>query len=391
LGHFPAHQFVHNKQKKADMASVKDVTNVWKNIREVDLRPIRDAALQPLKVAIVGAPGSGRRTLAGQMRIDPSRPAMQTQTPLLITDLDGAERGAGADLFILMIDVTSTDASREQALARAWVDAGRRVVVFLNKVDLFAGGGVLENWSTWQAYNVVYASANDSQSLLKNFVPAVLELLAELLMPLARQFPLFRAPVARQMINETSFSNAGYSLTTGLAGVVPALIVPMNISDMLVLSKAQAFLVYKLGLAFGFSTEWRDYLAEFGSIIGSGFMWRQLARQLVGLIPVWGIVPKVGVAYAGTYVVGHAVLRWYLTGKHVTPQQMREFYLQAFEKGKGVGRKLLQKRPRPRLFRRRQALLNPPAGMKNCPSCGKPNAEDAIFCQYCGKSLSPGE
>jgi uncharacterized protein (DUF697 family) len=373
------------------MPSLKDVTNVWKNIREVDLRPLREAATQPVKIAIVGAPGSGRHTLAGQMRIDPSRPAMQTQTPLLIADLDGSARAAGADLVILMIDVTSPDSSREQALAHTWVDSGRRPLVFLNKVDLFAGGGALEDWATWQVYDLVYASANDSQSLLKNFVPAVLELLAEQQMPLARQFPLFRAPVARHMISETCFSNAAYSFSTGVAGVVPALIVPMNISDMVVLSKAQAFLVYKLGLAFGFSTEWRDYLAEFGSIIGSGFMWRQLARQLIGLIPLWGIVPKVGVAYAGTYVVGNAVLRWYLTGRHVSPQQMREFYLQAFEKGKALGRNLLKKTPRPRLFRRRQALLNPPAGAKNCPSCGKPNAEDAYFCQYCGKTLSAAE
>jgi uncharacterized protein (DUF697 family) len=373
------------------MASVKDVTNVWKNIREVDLRPIREAALQPLNLALVGAPGSGRHTLAAQMRSDPSRPSMQTQTPLVIADLDGPERAAAADLIILVIDATSKDTSREQDLVHAWVDAGKRVLVLLNKIDLLSGGPALDDWTTWQTQDLVYVSAASPQSLLKEFVPVVLRLLPERLIPLARQFPLFRAPVANQLISETCFSNAAYSISSGLAGIVPALIVPMNISDMVVLSKAQAFLVYKLGLSFGFSTEWRDYLAEFGGIIGGGFMWRQLARQLVGLIPVWGIVPKVGVAYAGTYVVGHAVLKWYLTGRHISPQQMREFYLQAFDKGKAVGRNLLKKAPRPRLFRRRQALLNPPAGVKNCPSCARPNAQDAYFCQYCGQPLSAGE
>ena len=371
------------------MASVKDVTNVWKNIREVDLRPIREAALKPFNVAIAGAPGSGRHTLAGQMRVDPSRPMMQTQTPLVIAGLDQPERLEGADLLILMIDATSPDTSKEQDLLRAWSDAGRTGLVFLNKVDLIADGSVLHDWAAWKGKNLVYASAIDSSSLMKNFVPVVLDMHPERMLPLARQFPLFRAPVAQQTISETCFSNAAYSFSSGLAGIVPALIVPMNISDMVVLSKAQAFLVYKLGLAFGFSTVWRDYLAEFGGIIGGGFMWRQLARQLVGLIPVWGIVPKVGVAYAGTYVVGHAVLKWYLTGRHISPQQMREFYLQAFEKGKALGRRLLKKTPRPRLFRRRQARLNPPGGLKPCPHCSKPNAEDAAFCQYCGKDILP--
>jgi uncharacterized protein (DUF697 family) len=372
------------------MASIKDVTNVWKNIREVDLRPLRDAALQPLRVAIVGAPGSGRHTLAMQMRIDPSRPVMQTQTPLVILELGETERTTEADLTILVVDATSNNTSQELALARAWVDSGRSVLVFLNKVDLLTSMQALDDWATWQLNDLVYASATDSHLLLKNFVPVVLRLLPERLLPLARQFPLFRAPVANHLISETCFSNAAYSVSSGLAGIVPALIVPMNISDMVVLSKAQAFLVYRLGLAFGFSTEWRDYLAEFGGIIGGGFMWRQLARQLVGLIPVWGIVPKVGVAYAGTYVVGHAVLKWYLTGRHVSPQQMREFYLQAFDKGKAVGRRLLKRSQRPRLFRQRQARLNPLAGIKNCPSCEKPNAEDAQFCQYCGKTLTTG-
>jgi uncharacterized protein (DUF697 family) len=372
---------------KEEMPVYKEVTNVWKNLREVDLRPIREAALQPVKIALVGAAGSGRHTLAGQMRIDPSHPQMQTQTPLMIGDLKDPDWISDADLIVLVIDASSKNTSREQALAREWVDSGKSILVFLNKIDLLAHGQMLDDWTTWQVDNLVYASANNPQSLLENFVPVVLDMLSDQLIPLARQFPLFRVPVSNHLINETCFSNAAYSLSSGLAGVVPALIVPMNISDMVVLSKAQAFLVYKLGLALGLSTEWRDYVAEFGSVVGGGFLWRQLARQLVGLIPVWGIVPKVGVAYAGTYVVGHAVLKWYLTGKHLSPQQMRAFYLQAFDRGKQVGRKLLQKTPRPRLFRRRAARLKPPAGFKSCANCGKPNAEDAHFCQYCGQAL----
>ena len=45
-------------------------------------------------------------------------------------------------------------------------------------------------------------------------------------------------------------------------------------------------------------------------MIGGGFLLRQGARQLVGLIPVAGIVPKVAVAYAGTLAIGKAVVAW---------------------------------------------------------------------------------
>jgi uncharacterized protein (DUF697 family) len=221
---------------------------------------------------------------------------------------------------------------------------------------------------------------------------------------------------------------------------------------MIVLTKSQAFLVYKLGLALGFSTRWQDYLAEFGSVIGGGFLWRQLARSLVGLIPVWGIVPKVAVSYAGTYVVGNTVLQWYLTGRHLSPRQMRQLYQQAFARGKESARRMLAKVRRPRLNRSKPAEQLPPAVERSaqnialtalppqagagsvtdtaagahdaaaapetlagsppetsrrgkertkprkvrlpkkriCPVCNKNNAGDALFCQYCGTCFAEG-
>jgi hypothetical protein len=129
---------------------------------------------------------------------------------------------------------------------------------------------------------------------------------------------------------------------------------------MIVLTKSQAFLAYKLGLLLGFSTNWQDYVTEFGSVIGSGFLWRQIARQLVGLIPAWGIIPKVGVSYSGTYVVGHAILGWYLTGKHLTPKQLRALSVQAFTRGKEVARRLGGRFPKPRLGKRKRGSLPAP-------------------------------
>ncbi len=159
------------------------------------------------------------------------------------------------------------------------------------------------------------------------------------------------------MINDTCFSNAVYSFSTGLAEIVPVLDIPLNIADILVLTKAQALMVYRLGLLLGLSTEWQYYLGELGSVIGSGFLWRQAARQLVGLIPVWGIIPKVAVAYAGTYVVGHAMLRWYQTGRHLTRKEIGALYRQAFDRGKKIAGNLRSRIPRPRLRRSKPAAL----------------------------------
>jgi uncharacterized protein (DUF697 family) len=369
------------------MAGIRDFASIWKNVREVDLRPIREAALKMVHITIVGRPGSGRHTLAEQLRMDPAKPGMHQPTPIKVLDLHEVDPLPPSELLILVLDATQSDFTLEGEAAKKLGKSGQPVLVFVNKMDLASKGQVLRDWIDWPIDRLVYGSATQSASLTKQFVPAVMELLADYHLSLARHYPLFRVTIAQHLINDTSFSNAAYAFSTGLAEIVPALGVPLNLTDMVVLTKAQAFLVYRLGLAVGYSTEWRDYIAEFSSVIGSGFLLRQVARQLVGLIPVWGIVPKVGVSYAGTYVVGNAVLKWYLTGKHLTPEQMRALYRQAFEQGKTFARVIVSKAPRPRLpFGRKARQLSAPG--KVCPHCGKSNAKDAAYCQYCGLPIT---
>jgi uncharacterized protein (DUF697 family) len=379
------------------MAGWRDVTNIWKNVREVDLRPIRAEALKEVKIAIVGLEGSGRQDLADQMRRDPQQPGATTQTPILITHPDAKEELADSDLLILMIGPGSIDLQQHQAWAHEWSRAGKDVILFFNQTG---SGDNLRSQALdvyWDAAKRVIGPVGDTLHLVSDFVPAVIDLLPDQQLSLARHFPLFRGPIVEKLINETCMSNAAYALSTGLAEVVPVLGIPLNLADMVVLTKAQAFLVYRLGLALGFSTEWQDYITEFGSVIGGGFLWRQLARSLVGLIPVWGIIPKVSVAYAGTYVVGHAVVRWYLTGRHVSPKQIRELYRLAFAQGKTIARNLLDRARRRRLGRGKTGQL--PSGVapkigeklpdgQVCSNCGRISAPDAVYCQYCGLPLS---
>ncbi len=370
------------------MPGIKDLGNIWKNLKEVDLRPYQEAALTPVKIAIVGRPGVGRHTLADQLRRDPQRLESETQTIVLISDLNTEDWVNASELIILMLDAASNDFSLEQSLAKKWVGAGKKVLAFINKIDLSENQTVNSISLAWELDRVLHGSVQNTFTLQHEFVPAILELLPERHLALGRQFPLFRMAIAHKLINDTSLSNAVYALSTGMAEVVPIFDIPLNIADVIVLTKAQAFLVYKLGLALGFSTRWEDYLAEFGSVIGGGFVWRQLSRMLIGLVPVWGIVPKVAVSYSGTYAVGHVVLQWYLTRRKLNRQQMRAIYTQALTNGKKIAQDMGARLPRPRIGRKKAAQI-PAPNSKPCPFCGKTNAPDALFCQYCGQSFQP--
>jgi signal recognition particle receptor subunit beta/uncharacterized protein (DUF697 family) len=338
------------------VAGLKDIASVWNNIKEVDLKPIRDAATYPLKIAVAGTTGVGKHTLAEQMRTDPARPDVHTQTPLALITIDADTPPPSSNLIILLVDATRTDFGLEQGLVKKWSEAGKNVLLFINKSDLVSGNIPVAADQGWQASKIISGSANNSVSLQKEFIPAMLEMLPQLHLALGRQFPLFRVTIAHQLINETCFSNAAYSFSTGLAEIVPVLDLPLNLTDLVVLTKSQAFLAYKLGLLVGFSTRWQDYVTEFGGVIGGGFVWRQAARSLIGLVPGWGIIPKVAVAYSGTYVVGHAILGWYLSGRHLSAKQMRDLSIQAFTRGKEYARKLGEKLPKSRLGKRNQEV-----------------------------------
>jgi uncharacterized protein (DUF697 family) len=394
------------------MPSYRDLTSVWGSIKEFELQPIRQAALKELRIALIGSAGSGRHTLAAQMRTDPLKPELNSQAPLMILDLEAAAQADQADLVILVMDVAKTDNQVELELVRRRVEAGKKMIIFCNKVDALGQGQVISQWVQWQGVEVLYGSAMDREYLNRDFVQTVLRLLPNQQLALGRMFPIFRVSIAHQLISEACLSNATYAFSTGLAEIVPVLAVPLTVTDMVVLTKNQAFLVYRLGLLFGFSTRWQDYIGEFGSVVGSGFIWRQLARYLVGLVPGWGIIPKVAVSYSGTYTVGQAVLNWYLTGRHLGRKELNALYKSALMRGKQQAEQLVKRLPRPKKRPPKQlpegqtaqpkpkrlkrgkvkqqtaSTEEPVPQLKNCPTCGRTNAPDAIFCQYCAEKLT---
>ena len=363
------------------------VTSVWKNVQEVDLRPIRREAERRTTLALIGQAGSGRQALADLLRVDPSRPEAPITAPVRLLDLDDQAPAAGADLALVLVQADQEDVSAEQRTVNRWIAAGKPVLVIINRPPS-PGDKAIASWMDWGTAQVIQGACDNPDFLLDTLAPAIIGLLPGRQLSLGRNFPLLRLPIALQLINDTCFSNAVYSFSTGLAEIVPVLDIPLNIADILVLTKAQALMVYRLGLLLGLSTEWQYYLGELGSVIGSGFLWRQAARQLVGLIPVWGIIPKVAVAYAGTYVVGHAMLRWYQTGRHLTRKEIGALYRQAFDRGKKIAGNLRSRIPRPRLRRSKPAALPATTGGRPCPTCQTLNDDDAKFCKTCGSSLA---
>lgn len=366
------------------MPDWRDLGNIWKTFKELDVRPIQAEAEQPLTIAFVGADGVGKSTLIKALSTF-ARPREKLFSLAVECNLSDLRPAADADLIVLVLDAAQREFAAESYIYSELKNGGRNVLVLYNKMDTLTTAPGTDNSVAvtnlpWTSDRFAFGSAIDPALLENDFVPRVMEALPKQQLALSRRYPLFRYAVARKLTGDGAFANASYSLGTGLAEIIPVLDIPFNVADMVVLTKNQAIMVYKMGLALGLSPRWQDQLAQLGGVIGAGFLWRQLARQLVGLIPGWGILPKVAITYAGTFAVGEAVVYWYKTGHKLSREAMQRNYRDSLARGKSIAQNLLGRPPRLALPRGRDK--------KTCARCGAENPDGAKYCNNCGDAFA---
>jgi uncharacterized protein (DUF697 family) len=175
------------------------------------------------------------------------------------------------------------------------------------------------------------------------FVDSVVRGQEDLAIPLAAQFPAFRKRVVERTIHEVARENAFFAVATAMPNVVPNFIqLPWAVgefaSDTAFLTANQVRMAFLIAAASGREPGISRQFGPVATIAGGAFGWRAIARELVGKIPLGGgLIPKGAIAYAGTYVVGKALERYYQNGK--LSRAARELaYREAYERGKDVAR-----------------------------------------------------
>ncbi len=152
-------------------------------------------------------------------------------------------------------------------------------------------------------------------------------------MALARNFPALRKRVGDFLVNQTSVVNAEFSLLTGITAAFPitGILLPVNaISDIVVLTKNQAMLALRLAAIYDLPVDYIKRSKELAPILGNAFGWRAIAREIIGMIPVGGMVAKAMIAYAGTATIGHAAQVYYETGENLSREQLKRIYNSAY-------------------------------------------------------------
>lgn len=170
----------------------------------------------------------------------------------------------------------------------------------------------------------------------------------DLMLPLARRFFPFRKPASYRIIRGVAKENSLFCLATALPDVVPSFfslpwVIGAYSSDAVFLTVNQIRMAFLLAAASDRAVGYREQRSEIASIAASSFGWRALARELVGKIPLGGgLIPKAGIAWAGTYALGLSMERLYRLGYAFSQQERDSVYREAFKHGKEVAGLLLE-------------------------------------------------
>ncbi len=330
-----------SKSPLDSLSSIGGFGRILDTLREVDVGAIRTAAEAPLTLVVASRDAAlaehvVRLLYRGDRAHDIPEPAAALALPLQETAAI-----ALADV-VLLLAPSDGDASRERQLL---AELERRripvLVCLLGGPDDAANAARRAAWGPATVVTLPTIDALlDDDGAAHAIVRAVRARKAVDDVCLARHLPAFRHAVTVALIEDVAFTNAAYSLGAGVLQINPLTGLPLNVADMVILTKNQAILAYKIALGMGMTSDFRTIMPQLAAVVGGGFLFRQLARGLVGLVPGLGIVPKVVIAFAGTYASGEAVRRWCAYGERIDREALRHVYQQALERGRDVARSL---------------------------------------------------
>ncbi|MNL30843.1 hypothetical protein D3C87_1526030 [compost metagenome] len=130
------------------------------------------------------------------------------------------------------------------------------------------------------------------------FARVLFDRFPDLVIPLSRQFPIFRSEAAWQEIQATAKQN-------GVVGVIP---IPG--ADMPLMTANQIKMILRMAAMFDMPLG-IDRARELLAVVGGGFGLRTAARQIAKFIPGPGWLVGGAIGYSGTLAMGKAAIEYF--------------------------------------------------------------------------------
>ncbi|HTU71633.1 MAG TPA: hypothetical protein VMF11_15125 [Candidatus Baltobacteraceae bacterium] len=144
-----------------------------------------------------------------------------------------------------------------------------------------------------------------------------------------RRLPPLRETVAAKLTRDAANNALKVALASALVDHIPVVGVVLgafaSAGDMVAITGFQMMLLLHIEATYGKDPDVQR-MWKLLPVIGGGFGWRTLARELVGFVPVAGVAIKGAIAYAGTIVVGESVTFFLEHGSHMSKAQASQLY-----------------------------------------------------------------
>ena len=165
-----------------------------------------------------------------------------------------------------------------------------------------------------------------------------------------RRLPPLREAVAAKLTRDAANNALKVAIASAVVDHIPLVGVVLgafaSAGDMVAITGIQMMLLLHIEATYGRDPDvqrmWRLL-----PVIGGGFGWRTLARELVGFVPVAGIAIKGAIAYAGTIVVGESVTFLLEHGHHMSRGEAAHIYERTKDDAMRFARDLIAKIRKP--------------------------------------------
>ena len=323
----------------------------WDAIREINPGEIQAELERPVTIGFFGRPGSGRHTLAQALLGRDEAEVAGRGISINETDTAAVAAAGTLDLAFVLLHASEPDWSAERRVAGQLGARGWPCFLVVTHADELsnpqqAGTALRNQFPSHPPELEAVVDPRNAEATRLRLAGPFLKTVPNLRLAVAHQFPTLRWLVSEDLIRESAWVNAQFALMSSLPSLIPVLgFFVGGMADILVLTKNQAMLVFKLAAIHGRNVDDRvGVLKEILPVIGSAFLWRTAARTAVGLAPApVSALPKAAIAYVGTYLVGQAARYYYEHGDKPPPEVLRAFQADARRRYQAVNDMLKQR------------------------------------------------
>jgi uncharacterized protein (DUF697 family) len=301
---------------------IGNINQFWRLTRELDVNGVRQAFERPVCISVLGSDSAIAERVARLIEPDPE--AGEVTAGVL-----GDPTREHANAYIAAIDGPLSPTARR---ALSELSVGDEPLLVVQTEDEEAGAGRMLILGVAAERIITLGSADADEDVRDRLFKALVAAAPEVMLAAGRRHPLLRERVAEYLIRDTSRVNAQFAALSSLPSTIPIIGgLVGDMADLLVLTKNQVLMLFKLAGLYGSDLELgRELVFEVLPVVGGAFVWRSTARVLVGMLPAMlGLVPKTLVAYSGTYVVGQSARYYFRYGRRPPPELVRDLRSEA--------------------------------------------------------------